>query len=73
MLRNITLSAEEQLIHKAREKARREHTTLNETFRRWLKEYVSADHRLRDYDVLMKSFSYAKPGKSFTRDAMNER
>ena len=73
MLKNITLSAEEQLIHKAREKARRERTTLNETFRRWLKQYVNADHGLKDYDVLMNSFSYANPGKSFTRDEMNER
>jgi len=73
MLKNITLSAEEQLIHKAREKARREHTTLNETFRRWLMHYVNNDHVLRDYDILMQSLSYVNPGKSFTRDEMNER
>jgi len=73
MLKNITLSAEEQLIRKAREKARREHTTLNARFRRWLKQYVNAERSLRDYDTLMKSLSYAKPGKSFTRDEMNER
>lgn len=73
MFKNITLSAEEQLIKKAREKARRERTTLNEAFRQWLKQYVSADYGLKDYDVLMKSFNYADPGKYFTRDAMNER
>lgn len=73
MLKNITLSADEQLIREAREKARREHTTLNETFRRWLKQYVSTEHRLKDYDFLMKSFGYATPGNSFTRDEMNER
>lgn len=73
MLKNITLSAEEEIIRKAREKARRERTTLNATFRKWLNQYVSADHRVKDYDVLMKSFNYANPGKSFTRNEMNER
>lgn len=73
MLKNITLSAEEELIHKAREKARSQHTTLNATFRRWLKQYVRADQRARDYDLLMKSLGYANPGRSFTRDELNER
>jgi len=62
MLKNITLSAEEQLIYRAREKARREHSTLNETFRRWLKQYVNTVNVLRDYDVLMQSFNYVYPG-----------
>ncbi|MCH7676594.1 hypothetical protein IH879_16840 [candidate division KSB1 bacterium] len=73
MLKNITLSAEEEQIRKAREKANREHTTLNAAFRQWLKQYISADFRLTDYDLLMKSFNYAKPGKLFSRDEMNER
>ena len=73
MLKNITLSAEEEYIRKAREKANREHTTLNAMFRQWLKQYISADFKLNDYDLLMKSYKYAKPGKSFSRDEMNER
>ncbi len=73
MLKNITLSAEEQLIYKAREKARQERTTLNATFREWLEQYVSADRTLKEYDHLMQSLSYAKPGKTFSRDEMNER
>ena len=40
MLKNITLSAEEELIIKAREKAISEKTTLNVVFRRWLKQYA---------------------------------
>ncbi|MDZ7728611.1 MAG: hypothetical protein U5Q44_10705 [Dehalococcoidia bacterium] len=35
-MKNITLSADENLIEAARERARRENTTLNEQFRRWL-------------------------------------
>lgn len=73
MLKNITLSAEEMLIRKAREKSQREHTTLNETFRRWLKQYVKDNNGSKDYDSLMKSLNYAAPGKVFNRDEMNER
>ena len=35
-MKNITLSADEGLIEAARERARTEHTTLNEQFRLWL-------------------------------------
>lgn len=71
MLKNITLSAEEELIRKARAKARRERTTLTATFRRWLKQYVGIDDNSHDYDALMKTLSYAKPGRIFSRDEMN--
>jgi hypothetical protein len=35
-MRNITLSADEQLIEAARERARTSATTLNDECRRWL-------------------------------------
>ena len=70
MLKNITLSADEELIRKAREKAQREHTTINASFRQWLKQYVNADIWMNDYDSLMNSLDYVKPGKKFTRDDM---
>jgi len=38
MMKNITFTADEDLIRKAREKARREHRSLNKLFRRWLEE-----------------------------------
>jgi hypothetical protein len=41
MLKNITLSADEKLIQKARKKAKQEHTTLNAQFRQWLENYIS--------------------------------
>lgn len=40
MLKNITLSADAEIIAKARLKARMEHTTLNVQFRQWLEQYV---------------------------------
>lgn len=72
MLKNITLSAEEKLIKLAREKAARENSTLNSQFRAWLERYVSTERKLLDYDSLMDQLAYAKPGKKFSRDEMNE-
>jgi len=40
MLQNITLSAEKELIQRARQRAEAENTTLNAEFRRWLAQYV---------------------------------
>ncbi len=39
-MKNITLSADENLIEAARHRAADEQTTLNEQFRRWLADYV---------------------------------
>ena len=72
MLKNITFSAETNLIAKAREKAQREHTTLNAQFHQWLNHYVSVDLKASDYEALMKSLGYAKPNRNFSRDEMNE-
>jgi hypothetical protein len=44
-MKNITLSADERLIEEAREKARRQNTTLNEQFRSWLADYVGRRER----------------------------
>jgi hypothetical protein len=73
MLKNITLSAEEELIQRARDKARRERTTLNATFRRWLNQYVNRSSKTADYASLMDSLGYARPGRKFSRDELNER
>lgn len=73
MLKNITLSAEEALIEKARDKAGRERTTLNATFRQWLRQYVSRTAKTTDYRSFMESLGYARPGRKFTRDELNER
>ena len=73
MLKNITLSAEEELIEKARDKARRERTTLNATFRQWLHQYLGRGAKTADYGSFMDSLNYARPGKKFSRDELNER
>ena len=73
VLKNITFSADEELIRKARERAAAERTTLNEEFRRWLEKYAERPHSTAAYNDLMKRFDYVKPGRSFQRDEMNER
>ncbi len=75
MLRNVTLSAEDLLIARAREKAGAAQTTLNVEFRKWLAEYAGAQDsaavgRFRD---VMQQFGAVDAGRSFTRDEMNER
>ena len=73
MNKNITLSADEALIHRSRQKAQQENTTLNELFRQWLKQYVGQNHSSLDFRELMAELEYAKAGRKFTRDDLNER
>ena len=73
MKRNVTLSAEEHLIEKAREQARKQNTTLNALFRDWLSRLVSTGSTERGYADVMERLSYAKSGGSFSRDEMHER
>jgi hypothetical protein len=74
-MKNITLSADESLIEAARDRARAEHTTLNEQFRAWLAEYVG---REKQADVALRVIrdlqaKYTTGGRKFTREEMNER
>lgn len=73
MIRNITLSSEEALIAMARDRARRQHTTLNAVFRRWLERYVAEDTAPKGFMGLMAKLEPVQPGRTFTRDEMNER
>lgn len=73
MLKNITFSAEEDLIRRARERATAERTTLNDEFRRWLEKYVERPETAEAFDNLMDLFEYAQPGRPFRREEMNER
>lgn len=73
LVKNITLSADDHLIEQARMVARSQHTTLNSAFREWLEQYVARSGKLAEYDALMKRLSYAKAGRKFSRDEMNER
>lgn len=73
MLRNITLSAEEVLIERARQRAESRKTTLNAEFRRWLAQYSEYPQTAADLAVIMNQLSYAQAAKTFTRDELDER
>jgi hypothetical protein len=73
LLKNITLSADQELIRRAREKARREHSTLNANFRRWLRQYVNKNSKPDDFKALMESLKYARTDRKFSREELNER
>lgn len=74
-MKNITLSADEKLIEAARERARAEHTTLNEQFRRWLEDYARHRQRVADAMAVIQELQgqVRTGGRKFTRDEMNER
>jgi len=72
-MKNITLSAEESEIERAREIARQRSTTLNQLFREWLATLIQDPERASSYDRLMERLSGVKSGGRFSRDEMNER
>ena len=72
-MKNITFSANETLIEKAREKARLENTSLNKRFREWLELYVRKENQEEEFEAIMNKLGYAEPGQTFTRDELNER
>ncbi len=74
-MKNITLSAEEPLIEAARERARREHTTLNAEFRRWLEDYAERRKRIEAAMATLDDLrgKLDTGGRKFTREEMNER
>jgi len=73
MKKNITFSADEDLIARARKKARSQETTLNEVFRRWLKQYTEKGKLPEGINMVMETMDYAYSGKKFSREALNER
>jgi hypothetical protein len=74
-MKNITLSADEGLIEAARERARAEHTTLNEQFRLWLAGYARREQQAqRAMETIRELRGQVRTGgRKFTRDEMNER
>lgn len=75
-MRNITLSAADALIDRAREKARSQGVTLNDEFRKWLTAYVQGDgseSAVTRFRAVMQALPKVEAGKVFGRDEMNER
>ena len=72
-MKNVTLSADEELIEQARLVARSRRKTLNAAFREWLLQYTAQSGTGQDVESLMKRLRHVSAGRRFTRDEMTER
>lgn len=72
-MKNITLSADENLIAAARETAADEGTTLNARFREWLEDYVQRKRKAEEAMELIRELRarVRTGGRKFTREEMN--
>jgi hypothetical protein len=73
LVRNITLSADADLIDKARQIAKSEHKTLNAAFRDWLETYTRRKGDVEAFRAVMERLEHIDAGGPYTRDEMNER
>ncbi len=73
LVKNITLSADENLIEQARLVARARRTTLNVAFREWLQQYAAQAGGAAAVDALMRRLKQVRSAGPYTRDEMNER
>ena len=72
-MKNITLSADEDLIARAREQARARQTTLNRLFRQWLAEVAEQKERSSKIRALLDRLDGVDTGGNFNREEMNVR
>ena len=72
-MKNITLSADEDLIERARLIAREQRRTLNEAFRDWLAQFAQSAGDAQGFDALMNRLQRVDAGRRFSRDELNER
>ncbi|MGD1074303.1 MAG: hypothetical protein ABSB15_29710 [Bryobacteraceae bacterium] len=72
-MKNITLSADEDLIERARSIAREQRRTLNEAFREWLAQFAQSAGDGQGFDALMTRFEHVDAGRHFGRNELNER
>jgi hypothetical protein len=72
-MKNVTLSADENLIEQARLIAKAQRRTLNAAFREWLEHFTGQAGSAQEFDSLMKRLKHVRAGRRYTRDEMNER
>ena len=72
-MKNVTLSAEEELIEQSRLAARAQRKTLNDAFREWLIQYTGRFRGSQEMDSLMRRLRRIRPGRHFSRDELNAR
>jgi len=75
MQTNVTVKADDTLIEKAKERARKENKTLDCLFNEWLQQYTGNvdTNTAKEFDDFMDRVKYANPGRTFSREEMNAR
>ena len=73
LMKNITLSADEDLIARAREQALARRTTLNQLFRLWLEEVAEQKERSIKIGALLDRLDGVDSGGNFRREEINAR
>ncbi len=73
-MKNITLSADAELIEKARQRAIAENTTLNAQFRIWLENYVQREQKSERAIETIRELqaSIYSGGHKISREEMNK-
>ena len=72
-MKNVTPSADDDLIERARLVARSQHKTLNAAFREWLQQYTAQAGGPQELKALMRRVAHVRSGRHFSREQMNER
>jgi hypothetical protein len=73
-MKKITISANDDLVRRARRTARSQEKTLEEVMLEWLESYPRKKVSAREYDALMKRLRRTvRSAGPYTRDEMNER
>lgn len=73
-MKNVTLSANEELIEQARQVARSQKRTLNDAFREWLVQFTQQAGKVEEFESLIKRLRLTvRSSGPYTRDELNER
>ena len=72
-MKNVTLSADEDLIEQARQVERSQRRTLNPAFREWLLQFTAQAVGGQGVDALMRRLRHVSSGSRLSRDEMSNR
>ena len=72
MIKKITLSADPDVIERARLRAAQEKITLTQAFRDWLTQYAGRKDRLPRYDQILDKLRHVRSTGPYSRNELNE-
>lgn len=71
---NVTINLTDKLLEEARQQAMADNTSLNAVVKEFLERYVARQHSLDEFNrVSEEVMQYARAGRKFSRQEMNER